>query len=195
MPRKGWIDHSAGHMLHINMRNNPNCYVEWGWHVAPRLCVRGPGILQVQRMVIDPARVRSAPGAFSAGVSAVVLAGLSIHIALRTSTFVLWASCLARYVGSPAKLVGAPGNVWPSASSELMSPVPFAVSSEMNCAFIVESGRRTSAKEMSTGRPSTLVVSSDRARSQPALLRWSATWPVACAAQLPSSMGPICSRS
>ena len=26
----------------------------WGWHVAPTLCVRGPGFFQHQDMVIDP---------------------------------------------------------------------------------------------------------------------------------------------
>lgn len=53
-PRKVWIDHSSGHFLHVNTRNNPQCFVEWGWHVAPTLCVRGPGLFQSQRMVIDP---------------------------------------------------------------------------------------------------------------------------------------------
>jgi hypothetical protein len=49
-PKKVWIRGS----LHVNTRNNPSCYVNWGWHVAPTLCVRGPGFLQTQRMVIDP---------------------------------------------------------------------------------------------------------------------------------------------
>jgi hypothetical protein len=53
-PRKVWIDHSVGHWLHVNTKNNPQCYVEWGWHVAPTLCVRGPMWFQTQRMVIDP---------------------------------------------------------------------------------------------------------------------------------------------
>ena len=53
-PKKVWIDHSAGYWLHVNTKNNPQCYVEWGWHVAPTLCVRGPGLLRTQRMVIDP---------------------------------------------------------------------------------------------------------------------------------------------
>ncbi|HSB09992.1 MAG TPA: protein-glutamine glutaminase family protein [Blastocatellia bacterium] len=53
-PRKVWIDHSAGHFLHVNTRNNPQCFVEWGWHVAPTLCVRGPKLFQTRRMVIDP---------------------------------------------------------------------------------------------------------------------------------------------
>jgi hypothetical protein len=53
-PRKVWIDHSPGNWLHVNTKNNPQCYVEWGWHVAPTLCVRGPGFFKTQRMVIDP---------------------------------------------------------------------------------------------------------------------------------------------
>jgi hypothetical protein len=53
-PRKVWIRSSPGYWLHVNTRNNPACYVEWGWHVAPTLCVRGPHFFQTQRMVIDP---------------------------------------------------------------------------------------------------------------------------------------------
>jgi hypothetical protein len=53
-PRKVWIDHSPGHWLHVNTKNNPQCYVEWGWHVAPTLCVRGPTFFSTERMVIDP---------------------------------------------------------------------------------------------------------------------------------------------
>ena len=53
-PDKVWIDHSAGHQLHVDTANNPQCYVEWNWHVAPRLCVRGPGFLQTRPMVMDP---------------------------------------------------------------------------------------------------------------------------------------------
>lgn len=53
-PRKVWIDHSSGHWLHVNTKNNPQCYVEWGWHVAPTLCVRGPKFCTTQSMVIDP---------------------------------------------------------------------------------------------------------------------------------------------
>ena len=56
-PRKVWI-HG---WLHTPTRNNPNCFVNWGWHVAPTICVRWPwrwwhifwwwsGV----RMVIDP---------------------------------------------------------------------------------------------------------------------------------------------
>jgi Glutaminase len=49
-PRKVWIQGS----LHVATRNNPSCQVWWGWHVAPTLCVRGPGFFQVRTMVIDP---------------------------------------------------------------------------------------------------------------------------------------------
>src|SRR5574341_475856 len=49
-PKKVWIEGS----LNVQTKNNPNCEVWWGWHVAPTLCVRGPGFLQSQRMVIDP---------------------------------------------------------------------------------------------------------------------------------------------
>ena len=52
-PRKVWIQAST--RLHVNTRNNPACFVEWGWHVAPTLCVRGPSFFQTQEMVIDPA--------------------------------------------------------------------------------------------------------------------------------------------
>lgn len=50
-PRKVWSEGD----LRAPTRNNPDCFVEWGWHVAPTLCVRGPGIFQTRRMVIDPA--------------------------------------------------------------------------------------------------------------------------------------------
>lgn len=56
-PKKVWIQGS----LHTPTRNNPNCFVNWGWHVAPTLCVRRrwrPWYLFWwwfgQRMVIDP---------------------------------------------------------------------------------------------------------------------------------------------
>jgi hypothetical protein len=51
-PRKVWIQAST--RLHVNTRNNPNCYVEWGWHVAPTLCVWGPFPFLFRSMVIDP---------------------------------------------------------------------------------------------------------------------------------------------
>jgi hypothetical protein len=51
-PRKVWIQAST--ILHAKTKNNPNCYVEWGWHVAPTLCVRGPKFFQTDQMVIDP---------------------------------------------------------------------------------------------------------------------------------------------
>lgn len=48
--KKVWIQGS----LTANTKNNPNCHVNWGWHVAPTICVRGPGWFQSQRTVIDP---------------------------------------------------------------------------------------------------------------------------------------------
>lgn len=54
-PRKVWIDHSPGVSLHVNTKNNPQCFVEWGWHIAPTLCVRSSKLFQTRRMVIDPA--------------------------------------------------------------------------------------------------------------------------------------------
>jgi hypothetical protein len=49
-PKKVWIQGS----LYVSTKNNPNCHVWWGWHVAPTLCVRGPKLFQTQDMVIDP---------------------------------------------------------------------------------------------------------------------------------------------
>lgn len=49
-PKKVWIEGG----LYVSTRNNPNCGVWWGWHVAPTLCVRGPGFCQHRDMVIDP---------------------------------------------------------------------------------------------------------------------------------------------
>lgn len=48
-PKKVWID---GH-LHTLTKNNPLCYVNWGWHVAPTICVRHR-FRHVEIMVIDP---------------------------------------------------------------------------------------------------------------------------------------------
>ncbi|HEY5029613.1 MAG TPA: protein-glutamine glutaminase family protein [Candidatus Angelobacter sp.] len=48
-PRKVWID---GH-LHTLTRNNPQCFVNWGWHVAPTICVRHR-FFRAELMVIDP---------------------------------------------------------------------------------------------------------------------------------------------
>lgn len=50
-PKKVWIQG----WLHVFTKNNPNCEVYWGWHVAPTLCVRGPRFWQSREMVIDPA--------------------------------------------------------------------------------------------------------------------------------------------
>jgi hypothetical protein len=49
-PQKVWIQGD----LYVPTRNNPICHVGWGWHVAPTLCVRGPGWFNTQDMVIDP---------------------------------------------------------------------------------------------------------------------------------------------
>jgi len=48
-PRKVWIDGT----LHTLTKNNPQCFVNWGWHVAPTICVRHR-FRQVELMVIDP---------------------------------------------------------------------------------------------------------------------------------------------
>jgi len=48
-PKKVWIQGS----LYVSTNNNPNCGVWWGWHVAPTLCVRGPGFKHHEE-VIDP---------------------------------------------------------------------------------------------------------------------------------------------
>ena len=50
-PKKVWIQGT----LYVSTKNNPACGVHWNWHVASTLCVRGPGLFQTQRMVIDPA--------------------------------------------------------------------------------------------------------------------------------------------
>jgi hypothetical protein len=49
-PKKVWIQGG----LQVNTRNNPSCVVNWWWHVAPTLCVRGPSFFQRREMVIDP---------------------------------------------------------------------------------------------------------------------------------------------
>lgn len=51
--RKVWIYGS----LHVKTKNNPNCQVFWGWHVAPTVCVKGSGWLGWffrTEKVIDP---------------------------------------------------------------------------------------------------------------------------------------------
>lgn len=48
-PKKTWIDGQ----LTVRTRNSPNCFVRWGWHVAPTLCVR-LGFMVREQMVIDP---------------------------------------------------------------------------------------------------------------------------------------------
>lgn len=49
-PRKVWIQGN----LYVSTKNHPDCEIWWGWHVAPTLCVRGPGFWQKQDRVIDP---------------------------------------------------------------------------------------------------------------------------------------------
>jgi hypothetical protein len=49
-PAKVWSSGS----LHAKTRNNPNCFVNWGWHVAPTLCVRTSLFFAVEDRVIDP---------------------------------------------------------------------------------------------------------------------------------------------
>ena len=49
-PRKIWIDGN----LQTPTKNNPNCVVYWGWHVAPTLCVRRWWPFSMRDMVIDP---------------------------------------------------------------------------------------------------------------------------------------------
>jgi hypothetical protein len=48
-PAKVWIHGS----LHTLTRNNPYCFVNWGWHVAPTLCVRN-WFCWTETWVIDP---------------------------------------------------------------------------------------------------------------------------------------------
>jgi Glutaminase len=48
-PKKIWIDGT----LHTPTKNNPNCFVNWGWHVAPTLCVR-LSFWHCEDHVIDP---------------------------------------------------------------------------------------------------------------------------------------------
>jgi len=56
-PKKVWIERVAPGFLHVNTKNNPNCFVEWGWHVAPTICVRRWRwwwFLWPREMVVDP---------------------------------------------------------------------------------------------------------------------------------------------
>jgi hypothetical protein len=52
--RKVWITRSPAKPLHASTRNHPQCFIEWYWHVAPTILVRGPWFFQLRRMVIDP---------------------------------------------------------------------------------------------------------------------------------------------
>lgn len=49
-PKKVWIYGS----LKTPTKNNPNCQVWWGWHVAPTVCVRSGCLFGRTEMVIDP---------------------------------------------------------------------------------------------------------------------------------------------
>jgi hypothetical protein len=53
-PTKVWIQRVVPGYLHVNTKNNPNCFVEWGWHVAPTICVRRWWWFVTARKVIDP---------------------------------------------------------------------------------------------------------------------------------------------
>jgi hypothetical protein len=52
-PKKVWIQ---GWPLNAATKNDPDCSVTWGWHVAPTLCVRQGNFrfLWGEQMVIDP---------------------------------------------------------------------------------------------------------------------------------------------
>jgi len=54
-PAKVWIN-CVGPLLKANTRNNPQCFVQWGWHVAPTICVWRWcwWFLWSQEMVVDP---------------------------------------------------------------------------------------------------------------------------------------------
>ncbi|MEO5844498.1 MAG: protein-glutamine glutaminase family protein [Caldimonas sp.] len=55
-PKKVWID-AVGTQLKADTRNNPSCFVQWNWHVAPTLCVRRWYIFFLpwaEQRVIDP---------------------------------------------------------------------------------------------------------------------------------------------
>jgi hypothetical protein len=52
-PAKVWIDYAPPTFLHAATRNHWQCFVEWGWHVAPTLCVRGY-LCARETYVIDP---------------------------------------------------------------------------------------------------------------------------------------------
>ena len=51
------MDRRVGPLLKADTRNNPQCFVEWGWHVAPTICVwrwvLGSSGWS-QEMVVDP---------------------------------------------------------------------------------------------------------------------------------------------
>jgi hypothetical protein len=57
-PAKVWIDGNLDALAPNEpdwyTPNEPGCYVHWGWHVAPTLCLRGRWPWITQRIVIDP---------------------------------------------------------------------------------------------------------------------------------------------
>jgi hypothetical protein len=54
-PRKVWID-AVGPLLKADTRNHPQCFVQWGWHVAPTICVLRRRFIfpWSEQQVIDP---------------------------------------------------------------------------------------------------------------------------------------------
>jgi len=55
-PQKVWIERDSLGYLHVDTKNNPSCFVEWYWHVAPTVCVRRFwwSFFSPIEMVIDP---------------------------------------------------------------------------------------------------------------------------------------------
>jgi Glutaminase len=97
-PRKVWIQGG----LYTSTKNNPTCGVRWGWHVAPTLCVRGPGIFQTQDMVIDPSL-------FATPVSKATWKGvqgdLNATLTESAASDYFWGSTDPAYVDTNQKLV------------------------------------------------------------------------------------------
>ena len=54
-PQKVWIER-VGPLLRADTRNNSQCFVRWGWHVAPTICVRRWSYwwLWSRELVVDP---------------------------------------------------------------------------------------------------------------------------------------------
>ncbi len=53
-PKKVWIQRAPPGYLHVNTKNNPSCFVEWTWHVAPTVCVWPGWWFWPSEKVIDP---------------------------------------------------------------------------------------------------------------------------------------------